>query len=277
MILEYRRSPEYEKLAASTKRSYERGLKYIEPFYPIKITAIRRRHIIKLRDHFKDTPAEANLAKAVFSRILNYAVHLEYIETSPAYKVEKLQGGHYVRWSDDAIEYAINNLPDRFSRAIILALYTGQRQSDVLKMTWADYDGQGIQVLQQKTKESVWVPCHSDLKEYLEAWKRNRTATTIVVNSLGNPYSLKSFHVTFPKEKKKHIELNGLVFHGLRKTAAAKLAEAGCSSKEIMAITGHKTLAMVEEYTREADQKTQAMGAIVKLENAFGKRRKMRG
>ena len=42
--------------------------------------------------------------------------------------------------------------------------------------------------------------------------------------------------------------------HGLRKTAARRLAEAGCSASEIAAITGHKTLAEVERYTRATDQ-----------------------
>jgi integrase len=37
--------------------------------------------------------------------------------------------------------------------------------------------------------------------------------------------------------------------HGLRKAAARPLAEAGCTTHEIAAITGHKTLSEVERYT----------------------------
>jgi len=51
------------------------------------------------------------------------------------------------------------------------------------------------------------------------------------------------------------------VFHGLRKAA-----EAGCSTHEIAAITGHATLGMVELCTREADQRRRASAAIGKLE-----------
>ena len=50
--------------------------------------------------------------------------------------------------------------------------------------------------------------------------------------------------------------------HGLRKAAARRLAEAGCSANEIAAITGHKTLAEVERYTRAADQVRLAQQAI---------------
>ena len=42
--------------------------------------------------------------------------------------------------------------------------------------------------------------------------------------------------------------------HGLRKAAGRRLAEAGCTPHEIMAVLGHKTLAEAERYTRDADQ-----------------------
>jgi hypothetical protein len=45
------------------------------------------------------------------------------------------------------------------------------------------------------------------------------------------------------------------VLHGLRKCAARKLAEAGCSEGEIRSVTGLKTTRMVEEYTRDASKK----------------------
>jgi enterobacteria phage integrase len=52
--------------------------------------------------------------------------------------------------------------------------------------------------------------------------------------------------------------------HGLRKAAARRLAEAGCSSKQIAAITGHKSLAEIERYTRAADQERLAIEAVEK-------------
>jgi integrase len=54
--------------------------------------------------------------------------------------------------------------------------------------------------------------------------------------------------------------------HGLRKTAAKTLVEVGCTAHEIMAVTGHKSLAEVERYTRAANQKRMASAAIHRLE-----------
>jgi integrase len=56
------------------------------------------------------------------------------------------------------------------------------------------------------------------------------------------------------------------VLHGLRKTAASRLADAGCDALDIMAITGHVTSRMVEKYTKGADRKKRASAAILKLE-----------
>jgi len=55
------------------------------------------------------------------------------------------------------------------------------------------------------------------------------------------------------------------VLHGLRKAAARRLAEAGCTEKEIAAVTGHTTLKEVARYTRAADQNRLAAGAVAKL------------
>ena len=52
--------------------------------------------------------------------------------------------------------------------------------------------------------------------------------------------------------------------HGLRKAAARRLAEAGCSANEIAAITGHATLREVERYTKAADQARMARNAMAR-------------
>ena len=57
-----------------------------------------------------------------------------------------------------------------------------------------------------------------------------------------------------------------IVLHGLRKTAARRLAEAGCSEEQIKAVTGHTTSRMVAHYTKGANQLKLATAAILKLE-----------
>lgn len=48
-------------------------------------------------------------------------------------------------------------------------------------------------------------------------------------------------------------------------SAARCLADAGASPHEIMAITGHRTLGMVEKYTKQANKTRLAGSALTKL------------
>ena len=51
----------------------------------------------------------------------------------------------------------------------------------------------------------------------------------------------------------------------LRKAAARRLAEAGCSTHEIAAITGHASLKEIARYTEAADRKRLAVSAMAKV------------
>ena len=52
--------------------------------------------------------------------------------------------------------------------------------------------------------------------------------------------------------------------HGLRKAACRRLAEAGCSANEVMAISGHATMKELVRYTAAADQARLARNAMAK-------------
>jgi integrase len=148
-----------------------------------------------------------------------------------------------------------------------LARYTGQRRGDLCKMLWSAYDGATIRVKQEKTSEELTIPCHPILKAELDAWKSGATAVTILTNQRGQPWAPQHLSHMLPVHLAR-IDVPGcagLNCHGLRKLAAAELADAGCSTHEIAAITGHRTLSMVALYTRSADQRRLASAAIERL------------
>jgi integrase len=143
-------------------------------------------------------------------------------------------------------------------------LYTGQRRSDVHRMTWADVSAGTIRVVQQKTGRKLTIPLHRDLIDVLAISNRDRLA--IINTEYGRPFTVDGFSQWF----RDAITAAGLPLdcrpHGLRKAAGRRLAEAGCSAHEIMAVLGHKTLSEAERYTREADQARLAGEAMMKLE-----------
>ena len=86
----------------------------------------------------------------------------------------------------------------------------------------------------------------------------------IALNSRGEPWTADGFKSSFA-DAKRGLEITGLVFHGLRHTAASRLYEAGNDVDDIMAVTGHRTRKMVEHYIKHADRKMRSSAAIARL------------
>lgn len=268
LVIEYKRSPNFRDLQPNTQKAYDRAIERLRHWEPLPVTEIKRRFILGLRDSIAVTaPQAANYLVMVLSTLMKFAIEREYCEANPCGGISRIKGGEHRRWPDAAITYALGHLSEEYRRAIVLALYTGQREGDCITMRWQDYDGSGVAVVQQKTGVRLWIPVHRTLKKELDAWRAEGSAAeTILVNRKGTAWKGRSFATQFCMTIGDHRPLHGLVFHGLRKAAAARLGEAGCSTLEIAAITGHATLGMIELYTREADQKTRAQSAIRKLE-----------
>jgi integrase len=88
-----------------------------------------------------------------------------------------------------------------------------------------------------------------------------------IISSHGRAYGSNSLSNAFRKVFRQ-LGMDGYSVHGLRKNAAVALAEVGCEPHEIMAITGHKTLAMVTHYMKRANQKRLADRAMEKWKAA---------
>jgi integrase len=66
-------------------------------------------------------------------------------------------------------------------------LYTGQRRSDVVKMSWRDIDGDIIRVTQKKTNTKLEIPLHPDLKSLLADWPKRHVL--ILATTFGKPFA----------------------------------------------------------------------------------------
>jgi integrase len=104
------------------------------------------------------------------------------------------------------------------------------------------------------------IPIGSELRAVIDAMPADRL--TFITSALGEPYLPTSFSNWFRERCREAGLTIGLSAHGLRKAVCRRLAEAGCTEKEIGAITGHKTLRMLQRYTEAADQEHLARAAF---------------
>lgn len=265
LVREFYKSGEFRTgLKASTQREYRYRLEWLRREHGDKpIALLRRRHVKAIRDEKCETPGEANTLLRVFRRLLSFAVEQEYREDNPALRIKLFKGGEFRDWSDEELaKFEAKHEPGTMARlAYALLLYTGQRRQDGAAMLETDALGDRIKVVQEKTNEKIDIPAHEALRAELALRKRNYM---MLVTDKGKPFTSESLG-QFLAAAIDDAELpDDCVVHGLRKTAARKMAEAGCSEDEIMAVTGHRSAQMVRLYVRGARRKKMADNAVLK-------------
>jgi integrase len=272
LIAAYQRSPEWNALAPSTQTMYTIYLRPLSRVGHLPVAAWTRREIHTLRDSIANTRgngAGTGFIRAV-SALFTWAVDREWIEHTPVTRIKALPGGHLRAWTREEADTAEERLPAHLARVVILARYTGQRRGDLCVMGWSAYDGASIRLVQQKTGAPLVLPVHPILKTHLDAWPCE--ALTILTDKRARPWKPQDLSHILPRELARIGLSDDLNVHGLRKLAAAELADAGCSVHEIAAITGHQSLSMVQLYTRSADQERLASAAIIRLSQRNDKR-----
>jgi integrase len=271
IINAWQRSPAWRGLAEGTQANYVRALRYLAPTERLLPDALRLRDLVAIRDRVATLrgPGAATAFVRTVSALFGWAVENGWMKQSPSSRLRRIKGGHLPAWSEADAKLAMAHLLEHLRRAVVLALYTGQRRGDLVHLTWSAYDGRVLRLVQEKTKTALVIPCHPVLKAELDAWHATRTSTTILTNGKGLQWTgtnlshqLGAALAAIPGVPP-HRNI-----HGLRKLAAASLANVGCTIHEIAAVTGHKSMAMLELYTASADQERLATAAILRLTQA---------
>jgi integrase len=263
-----RRAAKPGSLQVSSKATYRRTIeKLCEKFGDLSAATMQRNHVKLLMDRYKDTPEAANQMRKVLRCLMQHAVDVGLRADDPTRHVKKLKtksDGHH-SWTEDEIAKfeAVHPVGSRQRLALGLLLYLGQRREDTVLMgrQHMTKDGLAIHVKQHKTGRALLLPIHSELAKLLSATEGN---LTFLLTEFGKPFTPGGFSDWF----RKACDRAGLPHcsaHGLRKAAARRLADAGCSTHEIASITGHASLREVQRYTEAASQAKLADSAMSKL------------
>jgi integrase len=246
ILIAYEKSAEYRRLAVRTQQDYSHKLgRIIKKFGSFPLAALpdkrTRGTFLTWRDELaKASPKQADYVFVVFSIALKWAVGRGLIEVNPCANYSKLYNASRAEsvWTnaDEANFMAVASEP--LQLAMQLALWTGQRQGDLLRLPWSAFDGEKIRLKQSKTGARVEIPVAAALKERLANTKR--VSTLILTNLEGVPWTQDGFRSSWHKACGRS-KIAGLTFHDLRGTAVTRLAMAGCTEFEIASITGHAT------------------------------------
>jgi integrase len=266
LATQYFASPEFLRLRIRTQYVYRLFIERFLAEHGHRLVAEMRRDDVKKIMALKaTTPGSANDLLKKIRTLIKFAIDTGWRTDDPTLRIKTFPEHEFHTWTEDEIAQYEGRWPvgSRERTAFALHLYTGQRRSDVAHMAWTDVAGNAINVVQAKTGVRLIIPLHANLAAMLRAWPRKHVV--MLTTAFNKPFS----DAGYGNMMADAIAAAGLpdrcVLHGLRKAAARRLAEAGCTEKEIAAVTGHTTLKEVARYTRAADQKRLAEGAVAKL------------
>jgi integrase/recombinase XerD len=248
-----------------------------------RVITLERRHVIKIIEG-KPPHAQKNWLKTLHGLML-FAIAENYRADDPTASVKAAKPtvksiGH-MTWGDEQIAvYRDKHQNGTVARlAIELLLNVAARRGDAHKLGWQHVKEGKICWRPNKTLRStaknLSIRILPELQRALDAMPRN-DSLTFLVNDYGKPFaSAAAFGNKFadwcvaarlepvlcPDGRTRSFRA-----HGLRKAACKALAHAGCTAPEIMAVSGHSTLAQVQIYIDEVERDRMADAAMQKLE-----------
>src|SRR4051794_10790916 len=237
---------------------------------------MKARHLFAVRDARADRPEAANARLKALRQVFIFAMkdHETFkLEANPARDVPYLASGNdegFRAWEpEDVARFeAAHPVGTKARLALGLLLFTGQRRSDVVLLgrqhVRNNDHGPTLRFTQQKNQKrkpvTLEIPIVPELQAIIAASPCGNL--TFLVTDFGKGFTASGFGNLF-RRWCDEAGLHGLAAHGLRKAAAARLAERGRSERQIMAVTGHSTSKEVVRYTRSAEQKKLARSALM--------------
>jgi integrase len=260
LITQYRASDEFAALADTTKRNWLRWLDRIrDKFGSLSIRQFDRPGIrVDIRKWHKSRrahPRDADYGLQVLSALLSFAVTEGKLSANPCIGIPTLYSSNRadIIWTEADLEKLRERASPEIYQAARLALLTGLRQSDLLKLKWAQVSDLLIERETDKGKRHrrrALIPMYDELREFLGSLPRR--GETVLTNSRGEPW--KGFGSSWNKALyEAGLHDSDLHFHDLRGTAATRMYVAGLTIREIaqfLAWSEDRVERLIERYVK---------------------------
>jgi integrase len=241
----YQRSDDFAQLRERTREDYTRIIqKQIEPeFSDFPLAALNDKRARGVFMDWRDRLAlksrrQADYAWTVLARVLSWSKDRGHVSMNPCERGGRIYRGSRADkiWTADDEAAFLKSSPSHLQLALLLALWTGQRQGDLLRLPWSAYSGTHIRLKQSKTSCRVVIPIGKPLKAALDS--ATKQSTIILTTVDGKPWTPDGFRASWRKACAR-AGVVGVTFNDLRGTAVTRLALAECTEAEIATITGH--------------------------------------
>lgn len=257
-------SAEWRELSNQTRVTYKGIIEQLRtPYGDEAVAGIKTRHVLLMRDKKAGTPTAANNLVKILRWMMSFAVARQMRADNPCVGIKpiKVESDGFHTWTEAEVTQFEKHWPvgTQERLALDLLLYTTQRSGDVRVMGRQTIRDGRVDLSQSKTGTALSLPIHPALQASLATVPANQML--FLPAKSGAPRTAKGFGNWFSAAAR-DAGLIGCSAHGLRKTGATRLADAGFSEAVIMAWTGHQTTKEIQRYTRKRNQRLLADSAM---------------
>jgi len=259
---------------AGTATRYESSVARFNELLGVKadrpISAVTPHDCQKFYDQLAETklaPATMRVEMKTISSVFNYARRLGLVATNPAAAVQLPERIKQVKrkvFTPAQVQMLINEATPEWKTAMLLGYYAGLRLSDCVMLTWQAVDLAGGKLVLEihKTGETLEIPLHPTLDKHLNKLAGDTNGAicpALAAVPVGGRSGLSKQFLAIMRRAGigndavatgGQRQLSRLSFHALRASFNSGLHNKGVDQELRRKLTGHKSDAMNDRYTR---------------------------
>jgi hypothetical protein len=266
LVVNHYKSDGWNGLAADTQKTRRRIIERFRVGHGDKrVALLRREHIEKMLAAIGKPSAKRHWLKAIRGLMRSAVPTMrrdDPTEGIASIKLPKSKGHH--TWTDDEIAQYRAYWPLGTQQRLVMefALETTSRRGEVVRLGPQHVRNGRIRIERTHGSKDVDIPMSAELQAACDAMPKAHL--TYIVTAYGKPrskYGLGNDFATWATAARLPSRCR---MHGLKKGGMRRLAEAGNTTHELMAISGHRTLSEVQRYTDDADRMLLAASGMAK-------------
>jgi len=267
----------YKEFAGGYKRGWETEKYIVEEFAelfgdtPLAQITTWQIEKWKAEEGKRLNPVTVNRRLTVIKHMFKKAVEWDLVKSNPATLVKRFAvTSERTRFLTlDEIQNLLEKCEEQVTSPwllplVTLALNTGMRQGELLKLKWenVDFERASITIIQGKTLRRKTIAINKEAREALNWLQENRYGELLFMWPWGDPIGKVTVYDAF-KKVCSAAKIDDFRFHDLRHTFASHLVMAGVDLVTVKDLLGHKTIAMTNRYTHLApEHKAQAVAKL---------------